>query len=181
MSWDVYHIENYLLDNEIIAETANSLTLVDKHTPTEIDEKLRAAARKVVPSMLVHQMRLHVNSKIVQSISLNFSPETLTIGTALYEAANKSASKINDLAKNSLSEKALIDLEQSMRAEFEKCFADGTWRTNLPGREILKRFIEEAKLGVGYEVFRNLLVKRMTEASHQPPGMKAILTKIIKD
>ncbi|MDT4291889.1 AAA family ATPase [Methylomonas sp. MO1] len=93
MSWDVYHIENYLLDSKIISETVNSLTLNDELTPAEEE----------------------------------------------------------------LSEQALKELEQKMRADFEECFADGTWRTNLPGREILKRFVEATKLPVRYEVFRNLL------------------------
>lgn len=181
MSWDVYHIENYLLDSKIISETANSLTLNDAITPAEVDEKLRASARQVVPAMLIHQMRAYANSKIVQSISLGFPPETLTIGTALYEAASRSASKINNLATGDLSEQVLKDLEQKMRVDFEECFADGTWRTNLPGREILKRFVVATKLPVGYEVFRNLLVTRMAEASHQPAGMKEILLKIVND
>jgi hypothetical protein len=181
MSWDVYHIENYLLDSKIISETVNSLTLNDGLTPAEVDEKLCVSARQVVPSMLIHQMKAYANSKIVQSISLGFSPETLTIGSTLYEAASRSASKINKLVTEELSEQALIDLEQKMRADFEECFAYGTWRTNLPGREILKRFVEATKLPVRYEVFRNLLVTRMAEASHQPAGMKEILLKIVND
>lgn len=181
MSWDVYHIENYLLDSDIICETANSLSLNHSLTSAEVDEKLCASARKVVPGILIHQMRSYANSKIVQSISLGFSPETLNIGIALYEAASRSAEKISKLAEEVLSEQSLKDLEQKMRADFEKSFADGTWRVNLPGREILKRFVEAASLPVGYEVFRNLLVNRMTEASYQPAGMKEILLKIVND
>lgn len=181
MSWDVYHIENYLLESKIIAETANSLTLSDALTPAEVDEKLCTCARQVVPSMLIHQMRAYANSKIVQSISLGFPPETPTIGSALYKAATRSAERISKLAKETLSEQGLIDIEHKMRADFEKCFADGTWRKNIPGREILKRFVDAAKLPVGYEVFRNLLVKRMAESTYKPSGMKEILFQIIND
>lgn len=181
MSWDVYHIENYLLDSQIIADTANSLTLCNTLTSAEVDEKLCASARQVVPGMLIHQMRSFANSKLVQSISLKFSPDTLTIGSDLYKAASRSAKKINELAEEVLSEQALKELEQKMRADFETCFADGSWRTNLPGREILKRFVEAAKIPVGYEVFRNLLVKRMSESLYQPTGMKRIILKIVND
>jgi predicted ATPase len=181
MSWDVYHIENYLLDSKIISEVANSLSLTSAMSPADVDDKLCAAARQVVPNMLIHQMRAYANSKILQSISLGFPPETLTIGKALFDAASRSAEKICNLTSESLSEQALKDLEQNMRADFEKCFADGTWRASLPGREILKRFVEAAKLPVGYEVFRNLIVKRMVEAAHQPEGMKKILMRIVSD
>jgi predicted ATPase len=181
LSWDVYHIENYLLDSVLIAQTANSLNLDESFTPALVDEKLCAAARQVVPAMLVHQMRAHANSKLVQCISLGFPPETLTIGSALFEAASRSTKKILELATSTLSEQALIDLEQEMRAGFERCFADGTWRTNLPGREILRRFVDGEKLPVGYEVFRNLIVKRMAEAARQPEGMKTIIMKIVND
>lgn len=181
MSWDVYHIENYLLDSKTISEVVNSLTLTHVLTSAEVDERLCASARQVVPGMLIHQMRAYANSKIVQSISLGFSPETLTIGSALFESASRSAGKINKLVEESLSEQGLKDLEQKMRKDFEKCFADGTWRKNLPGREILKRFVEIAKLPVGYEIFRNLLVKRMVEAAYQPVGMREILLKIVHD
>ncbi len=181
MSWDVYHIENYLLDSKIIAETVNSLSLNREITFTEVDDKLCAAARQVVPSMLIHQMRAYANSQIVRAISLGFPPETLTIGSALFSAASRSAEKISKLTIENLSEDSLKNLEQTMRANFEKCFADGSWRSSIPGREILKRFVDGAKLPVGYEVFRNLLVTRMVESSYQPPGMKSILMKIVDD
>lgn len=180
-SWDVYHIENYLLDSELISETVNSLTLTETMDKSKVDDLLSKSARQVLPGMLIHQMKAYVNSKIVQSISLGFSPDTLTIGSELHNAANKSASKINNLMLETLSEEALKNLEATMRADFEQYFANGTWRTMLPGREILRRFVTESKLSVGYEVFRNLLVKRMSESGYQPEGMKTILLKIIND
>lgn len=177
--WDVYHIENYLIHTDTIAETINSLTLKESTTSNEVNDKLSAAAREVLPSMLIHKMRAHVNSKLVQCISLGFPPETLTIGQELHNAAIRSAQKISTTIESSLSQISLLALEQKLRSDYEKCFADGTWRVTLPGRSILRRFVEIANLPVGYEVFRNLLVKRMVEKSYQPPGMKNIIDRII--
>ena len=160
---------------------ANSVTLDGAITSSDVDAKLNTAARQVVPSMLIHRMRSHVNSKIVQSISLGFSPDTLTIGIELHNAASRSSRKISDLINGSLSEASLLELEHAYRTEYEKCFADGTWRSKIPGREILKRFVDLAKMPVGYEVFRNLLVKRMVEISHKPEGMNNIIMKIAND
>lgn len=180
-SWDVYHIENYLLDNEIISFVVNSLSLKDSLSPMDVDDMLCIAARQVVPAMLIHRMRNHVNSKLVQSISLAFSPDTLTISSSLYNAALKSSDKINNLMKDNLSEEALTELEQSLRTEFEKCFSEGTWKTKLPGRDILKRFVEISKIPIGYEAFRNMIITRMNEISYKPEGMRYILEKIIAD
>jgi predicted ATPase len=178
---DVYHIENYLLDNTIIADVMNSLTLKEDFKPDFVESKLKESARQVVPSMLVHRMSTHVNSIIVQKISLGFSPETKTIGKDLHAAASRSATKISDLMQNHLSETALIDQEHAFRTEYETCFADGTWKLKLPGREILKRFVDIANISVGYEVFRNMIVNRMVETSYQPEGMKVIIDKIVND
>jgi len=179
--WDVYHIENYLLHSQIIADVLNSLTLTDKNTAANIESKLNTAARQVVPSMLVHRMRAYVNSKIVGAISLGFPPETLTIGKELHDAANRSATKINALISNTLSEASLVEKEQSFRTEYEKCFADGTWKKKLPGREILKRLVDLEGITTGYEIFRNLIVTRMVELNHKPDGMKLVIEKIVRD
>ncbi len=181
MSWDVYHIENYLLDSGIISDTVNSFSLNNKLTSSQVDEKLEIAARQVLPSMLIHQMRAFTNSKIVKAISLGFDPETSNVGSSLYQAASRSADKISKLVTAELSEQSLTELEQTMRTDFERFFADGSWKKNIPGRDILKRFVDAAKLPVNYEIFRNLLVTRMAESSHQPAGMKEILLKIIND
>jgi hypothetical protein len=179
--WDVYHIENYLLHSKIIADVLNSLTLTDKKTEVDIESRLNAAARQVLPSMLIHRMRAHVNSKIVGAISLGFPPETLTIGKELHDAANRSAKKINELISDMLSEAALVKQEQSFRTEYERCFADGTWKKKLPGREILKRLIDLERITLGYEVFRNLIVTRMAELNYKPDGMRLVIEKIVQN
>jgi len=179
--WDVYHIENYLLHNQIIADVLNALTLTSKNTAADIESKLNNAARQVVPGMLIHRMRAHVNSKIVGAISLGFSPETPTVGRELHLAANRSAMKINALIEDMLSETALVEQEQSLRTEYERCFADDTWRRKLPGRSILKKFVDLEGIKTGYEVFRNLIVTRMAELNHKPDGMKFVIEKIVRD
>ncbi|MCC5642941.1 AAA family ATPase [Nostoc sp. CHAB 5824] len=179
--WDVYHIENYLLHSQIIADVLNSLKLTDKNTAADIESKLNAAARQVVPSMLIHKMRAYANSKIVEAISLGFSPDTLTIGRELHAAANRSAMKINALISDTLSETALVEQEQFFRTEYETCFADGTWKKKLPGRDILKRFVDVEKVTTGYEVFRNLIVTRMAQLNHKPDGMRLVIKKIVRD
>ncbi|RYE53831.1 MAG: DUF4435 domain-containing protein, partial [Sphingobacteriales bacterium] len=179
--WDVYHIENYLLEPKIIAEVLTSLSLGVTYDEAIITEKLNEAARKVVPSMLVHKMRSYVNSAIVNSVTLGFDPNTLTIGVDLHNAAARSSIKVAGLIQSELSKDALNARELQYRQEFEQSFADGTWMNKLPGRDILKQFVDIEKVSVGYEVFRNLIVARMAQTLYKPAGMKNIIEKIIND
>ncbi len=179
--WDVYHIENYLLNTPIITSLVNSLTLKNELTEASVEVMLNEAARKVVPNMLIHKMKGFVNSQVVNSISLGISPKSNDIGKDLFEAVKRSSEKISTLINNSLSEEMLTNQQKLFSDEYEKCFIDETWRTKLPGRDILKRFISIAELTVGYESFRNMIVKKMVEESYKPSGMNTIINKIISD
>jgi len=55
-TWDVYHIENYLLEPKYIQAVLKALD-VQGYTEEKIWERLSAAARDVVPTMLRHKMR----------------------------------------------------------------------------------------------------------------------------
>lgn len=179
--WNVYHIENYLLEPQIIAAVLNSLNLAKQFDEKSTLDRLNAAARNVVPGMLVHKMRSFVNSQIVSSIDLGFSPSTLTIGRELHAAASRSVARINDAMASQLSETKLTAQEQAFRVEIEQSFSDGTWKDKLPGRDIIKQLISIEQIPVAYELLRNLIVSRMAERGFKPSGMKTIIDKIRAD
>jgi hypothetical protein len=131
-SWDVYHIENYLLEKQFLVEVLRSLGL-DGFTEQNIFDRLGSAAREVVPVMLIHKMRQFVNSSLIGSIDLGFAPNTLTIGRDLHAAASRSVTRINNALSDRLAEDKLLDPEQKFRLEIEQTFADGTWATKPLG------------------------------------------------
>lgn len=176
--WDVYHIENYLLHDKIVAEVLNSLSMTSSYTAEAVEAKFNEAARKVVPAILIQKMRALVNSHLVRCIDLGFPPESLTIGSDLHNAAARSAQRAIVLIDSELSEERLIEAEQRFRSEIEMSFSDGTWRKNLPGRDILKQFVAIIETTVGYEVLRNLIVSHMVQGAHKPDGMKNVIDKI---
>lgn len=178
--WDVYHIENYLLDRALLVEVLKSLGL-EKYTEQNVFDYVGTAARDVVPAMLIQKMRQFVNSSLVGSIDLGFAPDTPTIAHDLHGAASRSVARVNAALSERLSEDKLISEEQKYRTEIEQSFADGTWSAKLPGRDILRRFVGSEKLPVGYEVFRNLVMSKMVERGHKPPGMKRIIEAIVAD
>ena len=180
-SWDVYHIENYLLHYKIISEVLNSLKLGSNYDEKIIESKLSAAARKVVPAMLNTKMHDYVNSTLVRSIRLGISPRTKELAGELHSAATESSGRIVKAMNEELSLSELNLREAEFLLEIEQSFGDGTWMKQLPGREILKKFLENEKPGVNYEVFRNLIVGRMADANFKPEGMRLIFEKIASD
>lgn len=179
--WDVYHVENYLLAPEIIADVLNSLLISERYDIERVFKGLESAARDVVPIILNHKMRVHVNSHIVNSIGLGFSPTTKTVGLDLHDAASRSSLKISALMDSSLSASALKEKESTIKSELEQSFADGSWIKVLPGRDILKRFLDKEKVSLAYEPFRNLIVSKMANCGYKPNGMKVVIDKIASD
>lgn len=179
--WDVYHVENYLLDGRIISDVLNALNLKIKYDESLVVDRLNIAARKVVSNVLVHKLRIYANSKIVKLIDFGFSPDSNNVGRDLRDAISRSLERVMSASKYDLSEERLKEREQEIRTEIEESLRDGTWKTRLPGREILKQFLALEKVSVGYEIFRNLIVSRMVERGHKPPGMKAVIDKIRAD
>jgi hypothetical protein len=179
-AWDVYHIENYLLVPEYLASVIESLG-VSGCSEQRIIDRLGEAARDVVPNMLIHKMRQFVYSCIVNSLDLGFSPETATIGRDLNAAAVRSVARMNTALADKIDQASLEQQEKTFRAEFELSFSDGSWAKNLPGRDILRRFVHIEQIPVNYEVFRNLIVSKMAERGFKPVGMKQIVDRIVAD
>ncbi|MDU9402700.1 AAA family ATPase [Pseudomonas sp. zfem004] len=180
--WDVYHIENYLLHPEIIAEVINNLNLGGRRCSNDsVRDKLNQAARRVVPQMIIRKMRSHANSKIVQSIDLGFSPETQNVAEDLHKAITRSMDRIKKQASTSLLESELKTLEDCTRAEIDESFINGTWLQTIPGRDILKQYVNIENISISYEIFRNLIVAKMVEKNHKPEGMSRIINRIVND
>lgn len=179
--WDVYHIENYLLEPAIIAHVVNTIDPNRSEDEESVTNGLEVAARSVVGSVLIHRIRSSANSKLVSSINLGFDPATLTVAHDLHEAVTRSLAKIEAAIENELSEQSLLSAEQQLRIEIEASFTDGSWIKKLPGRDILKQYVAGQTLPVGYEVLRNLIVGRMVEVGFKPAGMKEVIDKVVAD
>lgn len=177
-AWDVYHIENYLLEPRFIAEAVNAFSLTNSMTPEMAYEKLSSAARQVVPSVLIHRIKEFANSKFLSGINLSFDPSTSAVSAELRNAIERSLQRVQAAISEELTEPLLAEKEAELRGEIEMSFADGTWRQSIPGREILKNFVRVEKIPTNYEAFRNQLISRMAAAGFKPEGMKAVIDKV---
>lgn len=179
--WDVYHVENYLLVSNIIVDVLKSLNLGASYDEDIVFRQLEAAAREVVPQMIQHKMRVYANAQIVNAINLGFDPATSTLSLDLHKAISRSTNRIQTLLGSVLTITGLQDRENEFKDGIEQSFTDGSWITKVPGREILRRFVDRQRISVGYEIFRNLIVSRMSETGYKPTGMKAVIERIVAD
>lgn len=178
--WDVYHVENYLLDAGVIAAVINSVLLKEIWTAPLVDEKLLQAAASAVPAVVAHKLRQHVNSALIGTMNLGFDPKVTSLAGPM-RAAIERAEKRFAAAAAILDEAALAKQEAALTTELSESIAEGTWRKVLPGREILKVFLQTSDLTIGYEVFRNLILSRMASEGHKPAGMATVVEAIRAD
>jgi len=176
--WGVYHVENYLLQTEIITHVLDSISLGKKHEISEVEKRLRSAAANAVPRVAAHLMRDYVNRKLVGAIDLGLAPKATVIAAPLSDAASRSVLRMHDMLQADLSSSALQEVESEFRNELDESLDLGTWKELLPGREILRQFVQSEGLTINYEVFRNLLVGRMIEIGFKPSGMREIINKV---
>ncbi|MBW9055482.1 AAA family ATPase [Rhizobium mesosinicum] len=177
--WDVYHIENYLLEPSFVAAAVNSVDHTRSiDTETALDG-LRAAARKVVPRLLRQRMRDYVNSQMVQCIDLRFDPAAEEVVAPIAEAAQRSLERLKERSENQLTKELLSKKQEEWKSEIEEAFANGRWKSLLPGREILKMFVNDQRLAIAYDALRNLIVSKMVDAGFKPLGMKSVISEIV--
>jgi predicted ATPase len=178
--WDVYHIENYLLEPSFIAAAQAALT--GKPPPTEdtVLDDLRNAAREVEPAISRRLLMDFANRALVGSINVKADPAAEDLASAVYQAVARSDARFREAIATALTEEALREKSAQLRAQFDASFADGSWRRNLPGRDILKRYVSRVALPTSYEVFRNLLISQMADAGYQPEGMRKVVSSILE-
>jgi predicted ATPase len=178
--WDVYHIENYLLSPPHILRVLQELHLDTASLSTEqgVLELLMQAARLTIPSLVAHELRRHAHDAMFSCLAFDFDPKRNDVGAALSEAADRAKVKIQavQLSRDDLTELQRVAAE---RANAE--LADGRWTSTYRGRDVLRRFCDLGKLGIAYETLRELIVARMHDAKHEPPGMREVVDKILAD
>lgn len=178
-SWDVYHIENYLIEPLYVAEAVNAIDPDRRLDEETALEGLRNSARTVVSRVLRHRMRDYINSHLVRSIDLNFDPAAEQISRVASAAAARSFERIKKVADEKLTEATLAERQEEWKSEIERAFGDGSWKKVLPGREILKAFVSDQRLPIPYDALRNLIVSRMVDSGYQPSGMRAVILEIV--
>lgn len=178
--WDVYHIENYLLHPEAIAYLISSFG-TNIVTADQVLENLREAARGSVTGRLKHSLTTYASRLLTRSIDLSFNPAAEDLSGELADAVERSIKRISSTHLAELDSTKLREFEENERSLIEKSFADGSWMQTMPGRDILHEYVKTLPNGISYDVFKNMILRRLVDIGHQPPGMQTILEKILTD
>ena len=182
-SWDVYHIENYLLESQFIYELVESLNIQhrDVSSKADIDRCLTDIARNQIGKLITHRIRLKINSKLIGALNLNINPCSDNIANEMHKSIVDSVQRLSNCAREDFPVKNIGDLVDEERRLLENSLEQGNWKKHFKGRDILSTFVAKYINGMRYEHFRDLIVSKMSEANYQPPGMKHILDHILAD
>ena len=181
-SWNVYHIENYLLDETYIAEIVNDIGLQDSvlKNARDVEKELRRIAEGQVKQLVKESLKQHVNRVLVTKINVNAESDD-TLSKDLLEQARRSAEEVEKAVKDELSEESIEQKRKEKETELKQALTTEKWKETFRGRDILKEFATVYCKGLSYERLRDMIVNRMQQRDHQPPGMRDILRKIEGD
>lgn len=181
-SWDVYHIENYLLEPKFIAavirDVLGSANAVD---PKQVQADLFKCAKKLIPMLAQHLVGREINKQMTAAINTKITPNSKDIARDMTAVVEASTARINKLSAEMLSKNALQKLIEETSNSFKRDLKTGKWRKTFKGRDVLKQYVNMKGGGkINYETFRNLILSRMRDAQHKPKGMSSILGRIAK-
>lgn len=160
----VYHIENLLLNSEMILNSLNRLK--GNKCPYSRSEEVTAVLRELVLS------ENHLRAFARAAFDFKIALINKEIKDSLYKA--KSGEEINYKFNKPDFEEILL----SSREELEASLVDDSWRTKCKGRDLLKNFC--GLHSVDYRDFRNLLLAEF-DAANPPQELKKIMMNITSD
>jgi putative AbiEii toxin of type IV toxin-antitoxin system len=184
LQWDAYHIENYLLDAEIIYQVLSDVKDglgPAVSSPAAITRALKEAARETLPPLVRHRLSRSVNTALTAALSLGGDPNDPNTAENLRGAIERSCSRIEDLVRREYSLEFLEREERRLTAKFAADLDSEEWKKTFQGREVLKRFVGSHWSGSDYKLFRDLLVAKMRDRKVKPASMKKVLDAILGD
>ena len=182
-SWDVYHIENYLLDAKFIDEALGRIGVSHSNLSSlgRIDECLKQIAENQIGKLVSHLVRQEINAELVQQLHLGANPNSDDVGAELHRAVLQSTERVNQRVNTSFQLDKIRGRVDTERKALEAALATEDWKRHFRGRDILQEFAGQYVQGMRYIYFRELIISQMVAAGHQPPGMKAVLDQIVAD
>lgn len=183
LQWDVYHIENYLLEPRFILKVLGDLNLARTPVASEdaILDELRHCAAETVPELVGHKLRVKCNAAVMASLDIGFNPKRGDIGVALAESIERSFDRLGTVVANDLTRDKLGKEERTLTVTVRADLSTDRWRSTFRGRDILRRFANRHLNGMAYEQFRDLIIARMRDAEFQPNGMSRIIEQVLND
>ena len=180
LTWDRYHIENYLLEPEFIRRALDD-ALGGKNRLTsdaKVSAALREAATQAMDGILLRRLNDWANLQLINCIKTGAEANSQRMAQTLHKSVVGSRERLDAIVQK-LDLPVIEDKLAEFRRELDRDLRSGSWRTNWPGREILGRFTDRHGGGVSSDVIRNLIVPRMERSGFEPAGMKRVVDAIL--
>lgn len=178
-AWDVYHVENFLLEPCAIRAATSSLIGSDPFVDeSEVMDALKVSAGEIIHQLVLEQIRWEVNRDLVSAIDLGASPDSVDIAIGLRPSLEGSLSRISERGESYVDHKLQFRVDE-ITEELNEVLENGNWLKRFPGRLVLKRFVNNHLEGVAYEPFRNLVMEKMAASSYRPENMDEVLNAIL--
>jgi predicted ATPase len=178
-TWDVYHIENYLLEPRFILQVLRDLNIKTFTDEAQVYDELRKSAKSNVLQLVRHALSKTANDKLVRSINTAIEPKSRDLPKSLRGAIERSTARIHDAESGDLSLQSITTMATELTTQLEQDLGTDAWRSSFMGREILKDFFGR-HTQVGYSNIRHLIIARMRDAGFVPAGMATVIERIIK-
>ena len=181
-SWDVYHIENYLLEPQFILKSLKSIGIEsgDLSDENQVELKLKEIAERSIAKLVAGHMRKFASDTIIKEIKLN--PDVTgpvdDLGEGMNKAVRKSIKRIRKCTDKSLTTAQLADMATKHANLLRSSLNGDEWKKHFRGRSVLRGFVGAYAPGINYERFRDLIVSAMADSGHRPKGMSEVLEKI---
>jgi len=156
----VYHVENFLLIEELILKASQEfLGLKCPFTTSdEISNELK--------DLLFNDVHLNPYTKAIFSNKLGIYAKE--INDAIFK---KKVSKIEVKLPD------FTEAENEAKEKLKEALSDDTWKAKCKGRELLKAYCSKHD-GIIYKHFRNSLISKIESP---PSGLKEIMDRILND
>jgi hypothetical protein len=142
-TWDVYHVENFLLNPAAIGEAVESLeAAVAFADETEVVGALKESAASIVDRLVLEEVQAEVNDALVSSIAIGASPETdlpEDLAPSITASLERLASTGSNFSKEFLQERL-----ETVRAELTEHLQGDSWLKRFPRSPDPEPFRERA-------------------------------------
>ena len=162
-----YHLENYFLDAEVIAEAFKMMAEENewRRDPTQIDARLLTLARDFVPyavSLIVsRRLRLDVGNIDTKVSNCHGQTQEALLGLITSKALSEGSRIDTNLSKSHIE-----DVFNESWHTLSNSLEDGSWKRLLPGKPIVSQLCNQA--GVRYGEFINMYLGVCDERQLEP-------------
>lgn len=174
--WSKYHIENFLIDANVIFKVFSKLMPTDNPilNPEDCVKKIKEIA--------IEKRSLFISKMVEYELNSLFKGRFLKISTDgdgyMHDALTKTQ-EIRKQLEELLTDDKIRALVRAKEVEFDEITQNQKWLDVLPGRLLLSLLWGKYGKGMTFEIFKNLLVDEISIQQRVPSEVKDVIDTII--